>query len=67
MNERSYTTAQPVPEGPAVQQVIDFARELELIAAVGIEELDPDTGVVYNTHFLAGPARGISASTAKRT
>lgn len=55
VDERSYLYAQPVPDGPAAQQVILFAREFEMTVAVGIEELDPDTGVVYNTHFLAGP------------
>ena len=51
----SFAVAEPVPDGPAAQQVIAFARELNLTVAMGIEELDPDKGVVYNTHFLAGP------------
>ena len=54
-DERSYRVAEPVPEGPAVRQVIEFARELSMTVAMGIEELDVDRGVVYNTHFLAGP------------
>ena len=55
IDERSYRVAEPVPDGPAAQQVIAFARELNITIAMGIEELDPNTGVVYNTHFLAGP------------
>jgi len=55
IDERSYRVAEPVPDGPSVQKVIGFAVELGMVIAMGIEELDPDTGVVYNTHFLAGP------------
>jgi predicted amidohydrolase len=36
--------------------VIAWARELKMTVAIGIEELDPLTGVVYNAHFLAGPS-----------
>ena len=56
VDERSYAVAEPVPDGPAARRVIDFARELEMTISMGIEELDPDRGVVFNTHFLAGPA-----------
>jgi len=55
INEQSYLAAEPVPDGPAAQQVIAFARELNMTIAMGIEELDPERGVVYNTHFLAAP------------
>jgi predicted amidohydrolase len=55
IDERSYRVAEPVPDGPSVQQVVRFAAELDTVVAMGIEELDPDRGVVYNTHFLAGP------------
>ncbi len=55
IDERSISVAQPVPDGPAAKQVIAFARELKMTVAMGIEELDPTKGVVYNTHFLAGP------------
>ena len=55
IDERSYSVAEPVPDGPSARQVIAFARELNMTIAMGIEELDPDRGVVYNTHFLAGP------------
>lgn len=55
VDARAYRLAEPVPDGPSVQQVIAMAREFKLVVAMGIEELDPDTGVVYNTHFLAGP------------
>lgn len=55
LDDRSYKVAEPVPDGPTVKQVIGFARQLKMTVAMGIEELDPDRGVVYNTHFLAGP------------
>jgi len=55
VDERSYRFAEPIPQGPCARQVIEMARELNLIVAMGMEELDPDTGVVYNTHFLTGP------------
>ncbi|HUW31761.1 MAG TPA: carbon-nitrogen hydrolase family protein [Planctomycetota bacterium] len=55
LDERSYRAAEPVPNGPVAQQIISFARESGVTVAAGIEELDPDAGVVYNTHFLAGP------------
>lgn len=55
VDERSYRVAEPVPEGPSIQKVLVYAKELDIVIAMGTEELDPDTGVVYNTHFLAGP------------
>jgi predicted amidohydrolase len=55
LDKDCYRVAQPVPEGPAAQAVIGWAQELKMTIAIGIEELDPDRGVVYNTHFLAGP------------
>lgn len=55
VDERAYLVAEPVPEGPCVQEVSHMARKLGLVIAMGIEELDPERGVVYNTHFLAGP------------
>ena len=55
IDERSCRVAEPVPGGPAVQQVIGFAAEFNMTIAMGIEELDPDKGITYNAHFLAGP------------
>ncbi|HEY3416107.1 MAG TPA: nitrilase-related carbon-nitrogen hydrolase [Armatimonadota bacterium] len=55
VSEDAYRTAEPVPAGPAARQTIDMAKEFNITVAMGIEELDPATGVVYNTHFLAGP------------
>ena len=55
VDERSYRVAEPIPGGPCAQQTVQMARDFKLIVAMGMEELDPDTGVVYNTHFLAGP------------
>jgi predicted amidohydrolase len=54
IDERSFGVAEPVPDGPTVQVVIKFAQELKMTVAMGIEELDPERGVVYNTHFLTG-------------
>lgn len=51
----AYRVAEPVPDGPAAQAVIGFAKEFGMTIAMGIEELDPDRGVVYNTHFIVGP------------
>ena len=55
IDARSFEIAEPVPDGPCARTIIQWARELKLTVAMGIEELDPDRGVVYNTHFLAGP------------
>lgn len=55
VDDRAYRCAEPIPEGPCAQEVLGLAREFGLIVAMGMEELDPATGVVYNTHFLAGP------------
>jgi len=55
VDQQSYAVAEPVPDGPTVQETIRFARELGITVAMGIEELDPQRGVVYNTHFLCGP------------
>ena len=55
VNESAYKFAQTVPDGPAATEVIAWARELQITVAIGIEELDPARGVVYNAHFLAGP------------
>ncbi len=55
VNGQAYLVAEPVPDGPTVRQVIDFAREFDMTIAMGVEELDPERGIVYNTHFLAGP------------
>lgn len=55
VSENAYRVAEPVPDGPAVKAVIGFAKEFGMTIAMGMEELDPERGVVYNTHFLAGP------------
>ena len=55
VDQGSYRCAEPIPTGPYAQEVIAMAREFGMVVAMGMEELDPDTGVVYNTHFLAGP------------
>lgn len=55
VDDRAYRVAEPVPEGPTAKEIIKTAKELNITVAMGIEELDPEKGVVYNTHFLAGP------------
>ncbi len=55
VDEQAYRVAEPVPDGPAAQAIIALACELRMTIAMGIEELDPDRGVLCNTHFLAGP------------
>src|SRR5262245_16190863 len=52
VTDQAYRVAEPVPDGTTAQQVIKFAKELGMTIAIGIEELDPDRGVVYNTHFV---------------
>jgi predicted amidohydrolase len=55
VSDQSYRVAEAVPDGPCARDVIRMAKEFNITVAMGIEELDPLTGVVYNTHFLAGP------------
>jgi predicted amidohydrolase len=45
--------AEPVPDGPAVQTLIELARELDVYIAAGICE--DDRGIHYNTQFIVGP------------
>jgi len=55
VNDTCYRHAERVPDGPSVQRIIELAAAHGVTVAMGIEELDPDRGVVYNTHFLTGP------------
>ena len=55
VNEQAYRVAEPVPNGPLAREIIAAGKELEITVAIGIEELDPERGVVYNTHLLTGP------------
>jgi predicted amidohydrolase len=45
--------AEPVPDGPTVQRLIEAARDLDLILSVGMAEAAE--GVVYNAQVLVGP------------
>jgi N-carbamoylputrescine amidase len=51
--------AEPVPDGPTVQALIEAARDLDLVLSVGLAELAG--GVVYNTQVLVGPRGYIGA------
>jgi len=46
-------TAEPVPDGPSVQALVELARELDLYICAGIAE--DDRGIHYNTQFVVGP------------
>src|SRR5262249_17553213 len=49
----TWALAEPVPEGPSVQRLIELARRQRLILCVGLSENDRDA--VYNTQVLVGP------------
>lgn len=41
--------------GPTTERFIALARELDVLIAVGLGELDPETGAYYNSAILVGP------------
>jgi predicted amidohydrolase len=45
--------AEPVPDGPSVQALIEVAKELDIYISAGIAE--DDRGIHYNTQFIVGP------------
>lgn len=47
--------AEPVPDGPTVERLGLLAAELGIYLAVGLPELDPVTGALYNTAVLIEP------------
>src|SRR5262245_57455937 len=49
----TWALAEPVPEGPSVQQLIVLARQHGLILSAGLSERERDA--VYNTQVLVGP------------
>jgi predicted amidohydrolase len=50
----TWELAEPVPDGPSVQMLIDIASRHGLFLSVGLSEKDRD--IVYNTQVLVGPA-----------
>lgn len=49
----TWELAEPVPDGPATQRLIEMAREFNLVLSVGLSER-PDS-IVFNTQILVGP------------
>ena len=49
----TWELAEPVPDGPSVRKLVDFAVRFNLLLAAGLSEKDRD--IVYNTHVLLGP------------
>ena len=45
--------AEPVPDGPSVQALLELAHELDVYISAGIAE--DDRGIHYNTQFIVGP------------
>ena len=46
--------AEPVPEGPSTQAIVDLARRYEIAIGAGLVERGAD-GAFYNTYFVATP------------
>jgi predicted amidohydrolase len=49
----TWELAEPVPDGPSVQRLLQLAKHYRLILAVGLSEKERD--IVYNTHVVIGP------------
>ena len=48
--------AEPIPEGPGAQKLIEAAKSKNIYIVWGMIERDPDrVGILYNTAVLAGP------------
>ena len=52
--EQLRDVAEPVPDGPSVQKLIEIAREFKTVVMAGLVELEPD-GKVYNCYMTVGP------------
>ena len=51
--------AEPVPEGPSVRELIDIAKESELVVMAGLIERDKEENI-YNTYVTVGPKGFVS-------
>ena len=49
----TWALAEPVPEGPSVQRLIQLARQHRMVLCAGLSEKERD--IVYNTQVLVGP------------
>jgi predicted amidohydrolase len=49
----TWELAEPVPDGPSVQRLIQLARQFRLFLCAGLSEKERD--IVYNTQVLVGP------------
>lgn len=49
----TWEVAEPVPDGPSVQRLVDLARRFGMFLSVGMSEKERD--IVYNTQVLVGP------------
>lgn len=52
--EQLANVAEPVPDGPSVQKLIEIAREFKTIVMAGLVEIEPD-GSIYNCYVTVGP------------
>ena len=46
--------SEPVPDGPSVTQMIEIAREFEIVLMAGLMECDSEDNI-YNTYVAVGP------------
>lgn len=52
--EQMLDVAEPVPDGPSTQKLIDIAREFKTVVMAGLFEKD-SAGKLYNTYVIVGP------------
>ncbi len=50
----TWELAEPVPDGPSVQRLVQLAKHFRLFMSVGLSEKERD--IVFNTQVLVGPA-----------
>ncbi len=52
--EQMLDVAEPVPDGPSTQKLIEIAREFKVVVMAGLFEKD-SAGKLYNTYAIVGP------------
>ncbi len=52
--EQMLDVAEPVPDGPSTQKLIEIAREFKTVVMAGLFEKD-SAGKLYNTYAIVGP------------
>ena len=50
---QTWEIAEPVPDGPSIQRLIELATRYQVVLSVGLSEKERD--LVYNTQVLVGP------------